>query len=149
MQGDSRQSVAAMNRQREEDMRNNGYIILYRGVSEQVNPNMLYSLAQKGIAIPKGYIDGNPHKNPNDHTMGDNYSVWTSWSSSSGTAESFARGPDGRGNGVIMVKAFKIRNLVRSQLSTTQFGEGEYLVPGVVTGASVVPVKAKKREIFD
>jgi len=60
------------------------FITLYRGVGEYTNPNIVYQYARSGIAIPKGNLmdDNYPflgHSNTFDHTMGDNSSIFTSW----------------------------------------------------------------------
>ncbi len=70
------------------------------------------------------------------HASGDNYSIWTSWTTSKETARDFAIGiafgpavP-----GIIMSKSFKV-GVANPNPHT--LGEDEWLVPGVVYGARV------------
>jgi RHS repeat-associated protein len=119
----------------DEDDNDENYITLYRGVGEGISPKELYTLAEKGIAYPKGLLPGkDPHSVPDDHTWGDTESIYTSWTSSEKVAEGFARGGDKNTNGVILKARFKKSDLIRSRLSQTAkySSEQEYLVPGVV-----------------
>ncbi|MDZ7897950.1 MAG: hypothetical protein U5N85_07975 [Arcicella sp.] len=110
------------------------YITLYRGVSESAGA--YYAAAKRGIAVPKGLSSIYSHSIPDDHTMGDNYSIWTSWSEKKYVAESFSAGTMGIERGVILQKSFPKSMLMRSGLAQAM-GESEWLVPGVVTGAKV------------
>lgn len=114
------------------------YITLYRGVSQSAG--VYYAAAMKGIAVPKGLSFMYSHSNPDDHTSGDNYSIWTSWSSDKSVANYFASGTMGVEKGVILEKKFLKSILIRSNLSAIM-QESEWLVPGVVTGAKVSPNK--------
>jgi RHS repeat-associated protein len=114
------------------------YITLYRGVSQ--GAGVYYAAALRGIAVPKGLSFMYSHSNPDDHTSGDNYSIWTSWSSDKNVANYFSGGPMGVDRGVILEKKFLKSLIIRSNLSVLM-QEGEWLVPGVVTGANVTPNK--------
>lgn len=118
----------------------NEYITLYRGVSEDINPRILYEFALAGIAYPKGLLPDSPfwggHENPDDHTMSDNYSIWTSWTEDVSTAENFARGPLGTSQGVVLSKRVRKSRLgvdiIKSDLAISWGDpEGEWLIPGV------------------
>ncbi|BFO66520.1 hypothetical protein KCF3NO3_25030 [Chryseobacterium sp. KCF3-3] len=117
-------------------------ITLYRGVSSKIfhNDNSQYINAHFGIAIPKGYLQVNslygPHQDMKAHADSDNYSIWTSWTTSKETARDFATGiafgpavP-----GIIMSKSFKVGV---ANPNPYTLGENEWLVPGVVYGAKV------------
>ncbi|WP_228449456.1 DUF6443 domain-containing protein [Chryseobacterium sp. 2VB] len=117
-------------------------ITLYRGVSSRIfhNDNSQYINAHFGIAIPKGYLQVNslygPHQDMQAHADSDNYSIWTSWTTSKETARDFATGiafgpavP-----GIIMSKSFKVGV---ANPNPYTLGENEWLVPGVVYGARV------------
>jgi hypothetical protein len=120
----------------DEGDKDDGYITLYRGVGDDVNPKTIYDLAKKGIAYPRGLLPGHsPVFDADDHTAGLTESIYTSWTTSAKQAEYFARGPMGTAEGVILSKRFKKSQLVRSSYAELM-QEGEYLVPGVVTGAS-------------
>ena len=68
-----------------------GYITLYRGGSNVANPHVIYTLAQDGIAYPKGLLPGHTaHEDEEAHTMNDNESIFTSWTSDKRTARHFA-----------------------------------------------------------
>lgn len=70
-----------------------GYITLYRGVGERVDPGIIYDLANVGIAYPKGLLPGHkPHISEGDHSWGNTESIYTSWSKSKEVAKNFARG---------------------------------------------------------
>ena len=113
-------------------------ITLYRGVSKSIKPSVLYDYAASGYAVPKGLVPDSPypggHENPDDHTMGDNYSIWTSWTTDKATAESFAKGPMGTDDGVVLQKNFSKsrfgKDIIQSDLSNVM-QEGEWLVPGI------------------
>jgi RHS repeat-associated protein len=111
-------------------------ITLYRGVSQ--SEGLYYDDAKKGIATPKGYRSGNPHKDPKTHSDGDNFSIFTSWTTEKTVARRFSQGKK-RGYvyrpeaGVILKKTFKRSEVIKSPVN---YGEAEYLVPGVVTGAT-------------
>lgn len=127
-----------------------GTITLYRGVSEGARPHLMYSAARWGVAIPKpileqmgsgGKIEPG-HEDPEGHTAGDNMSIWTSWTADPSMARHFAT-EGGNSNGVILKREFNRKSLVIPKL-TGLMGETEYLVPGVVTGASVQYVTPKQ-----
>ncbi|MDQ0066045.1 hypothetical protein J2T03_001928 [Chryseobacterium lathyri] len=117
-------------------------ITLYRGVSSRIfhNDNTQYMNAHLGIAIPKGYYQVStlfgPHRDMESHAGGDNYSIWTSWSSDKEVARNFANGiAFGKAvPGIIMSKNFKVGNAIPNPFT---LGESEWLVPGVVYGAKV------------
>jgi len=100
----------------------NEYIVLFRGV-HALHPDL--PNAKIGIATPIG-----GHSDPQLHNMGDNKSVFTSWTTNIWIANSFAC-RKGKG-GVILTKQFHISKLVPSK---DVFGQGEWLVIGVVKGA--------------
>ncbi|MEM6806001.1 MAG: RHS repeat-associated core domain-containing protein, partial [Bacteroidota bacterium] len=108
------------------------YVTLYRGVGID-NPDM-HKEAMRGIATPLGITGG--HSDPNRHNLGDNRSIFTSWTKIKTVANKFASkaGP----GGVIMSKKFKLSQIVPSP---DKFDEGEILVPGIVNGANVEIVK--------
>jgi hypothetical protein len=131
-------------------------ITLYRGVSSaQVFSNKVkmrqYLYATQGIAMPIGMLQDpenffKPHEDMDDHAMGDNNSIWTSWSASKETARHFAGGPENNAGGIILEKKFKIGSEAVPNISPTaqMMGEGEWLVPGVVRGAKtekVIPLE--------
>jgi hypothetical protein len=124
-----------------------GYITLYRGVGEAIKPQELYAMAEKGTAWPKGLLPGHtPNTGPDaadDHTMGDNETIWTSWSRDKSTAFHFAT--DFTGQGVILSKRFKKSQLVQSTKYRHLMQEEEYLVPGVVENANVERVTNPNR----
>ncbi len=74
-----------------------------------------------------------PHTDMQDHAGGDNYSIWTSWSSSKEVARDFATGVAfGKAvPGIIMSKNFKVGVANPNPFT---LGESEWLVPGVVYG---------------
>ncbi|WP_419716004.1 RHS repeat domain-containing protein [Chryseobacterium mucoviscidosis] len=117
-------------------------ITLYRGVSSRIfhNDNSQYLNAHLGIAIPKGYNQVStlfgPHSDMSAHADGDNYSIWTSWSSDKEVARDFATGiAFGKAvPGIIMSKTFRVGQAVPNPFT---LGESEWLVPGVVYGAKV------------
>lgn len=117
------------------------FIVLHRGVSADVKNPEMFTEAQIGIAIPNGLRKGFgflAHSDPGLHAASDNNSIWTSWSSSESVAEHFAKGPGGVSNGVVLSRKFR-RSRVGPNMSEEArlMSEEEYLVPGVVTGASV------------
>jgi len=119
-------------------------ITLYRGVGNAVSPSILYPAAQKGIAVPLGYLPPiykpKPHSSPIEHTHGDNNSIFTSWSDDENIAKKFALG-QGSTEGVILKKTFKRSDVIKSPLYN-EYKEGEYIVPGMVTGAATEKVTA-------
>jgi len=86
--------------------------------------------AYAGMAIPWG-----GHDDPFRHNAGDNKSIFTSWTRIPAEANKWASrfGP----GGVILIKQFHISRLVPSP--NRKPGEGEILIPGIVTGAKVEP----------
>ncbi|VFA43743.1 RHS repeat-associated core domain [Chryseobacterium indologenes] len=92
------------------DNNRNG-ILLYRGVSSYSHTKtqaMMYNEALFGIAIPNGLRAGETaHWNMDDHAGGDNYSVFTSWTSDPTVARDFATSY-GTAPGVILSKRFKV-----------------------------------------
>jgi YD repeat-containing protein len=101
-------------------------LVLYRGVHVG-HPD--YQNALLGMAIPRG---GNA--TPEDHAGGNNNSIYTSWTMFRVVADYHAnkRGP----GGVVLSKVF----LPGQYIPNFTFfpGEGEYLVPGPVSGAAVL-----------
>jgi len=114
-------------------------ITLYRGVSSKAKGSMYFE-AMQGIAIPNGFRQVStmwgPHSDMGAHAMGDNYSIWTSWSSDREMAKNFATGVAfGKAvPGIIMSKTFRVGQAVPNPFS---MGESEWLVPGVTFGARV------------
>jgi RHS repeat-associated protein len=102
----------------------NSSIILYRGVHAKHDD---IANARKGVAVPWG-----GHSSVIDHNLGNNQSIFTSWTVYKNVAAKMA-GRRGWG-GVILSKRFKRSEV---QLSFDKFMQGEVLVPGVVTGAYV------------
>ncbi len=100
----------------------NGFIVLFRGV-HALHPDL--PNAKIGIATPIG-----GHLNPKLHNLGDNKSIFTSWTTNIWLANSFAC-QKGKG-GIILTKQFHISRLVPS---TDVFQQGEWLVRGIVNGA--------------
>ena len=102
-------------------------ITLYRGVSFG-HPD--YYNALMGMATPWGLNGG--HDSPMKHNQGNNFSIFTSWSVFKLTAQMWAtaNGP----GGLILTKQFNATEIVPSP---DIFREGEVLIPGVVTGATV------------
>lgn len=121
-------------------------ITLYRGISSKAKGSMYFE-AMQGIAIPNGFrqVDlWGPHSDMELHAGGDNYSIWTSWSSSKSVARDFATGNafyiNGI-NGIILSKTFRVGHAVPNPFS---LGEAEWLVPGVTYGAKVQFVSPSK-----
>lgn len=113
---------------------------------------MYYSIAQAGPSrnnhngscecltrTPKG---GNA--NAKEHNEGNNSSIYTSWSIYREVADKFG-GRKGAG-GVLLMKDFPVTETVPSP---DKFMQGEVLIPGVVTGAIVLPAtpNPKKKQI--
>lgn len=126
---------------------NGEYIEIHRGVNEAMKPYSFYENAKKGIAIPKGHLPESPipggHEDKNDHTMGDNYSIWTSWTTNYADARRFASGVALRQegyNGVVMTIVVPVSSLKKSELAELM-QEDEVLVEGVVHGAKVEVIK--------
>src|SRR5690606_20569940 len=67
-------------------------IVLYRGVSKEIDVPILYAAAKRGFAVPRGFLPNSakPHDNKNAHTGGDNNSIYTSWTIYKSEAEKFA-----------------------------------------------------------
>ncbi|MCW3463666.1 RHS repeat domain-containing protein [Chitinophaga nivalis] len=106
-------------------------VILYRGVHAKHDdlPN-----AKRGMAVPWGLKGG--HNDPIRHNEDQNFSIFTSWTISEKEAIKWA---NERGSGgVLLKKSFKISRVVPSP---DRFDEKEVLVPGIVTGAAVLPPK--------
>jgi integrase len=126
--------------------RNRNGILLYRGVSSFAHTEtqaMMYNEALFGIAIPNGLRPGEiAHWNMNDHAMGDNYSVFTSWTSNLNEARNFAT-KYGTEPGVILSKRFKIGVNAIPNVSKNgrSMQEGEWLIFGPVMRANVQHVK--------
>ncbi|WP_185681293.1 MULTISPECIES: hypothetical protein, partial [unclassified Chryseobacterium] len=124
-------------------------ITLYRGVSSDyrsVTNRTIYGYAKQGTAIPKGLLEtfyGVPHEDPELHARGNNNSIYTSWTVSEAMAEKFARGEGGKFPGVIMSKSFRLGTEAFPNASPTavRLNEGEWLVIGVVQGASTRKIK--------
>jgi RHS repeat-associated protein len=104
----------------------NGKITLFRGVHKN-HPD--YQNALLGIATPIG-----GHDDPLRHNLGDNKSVFTSWTTTPWTALSFANS-SGLG-GIILVKQFNATDITPSP---DKFFQGEVLIRGIVTGAVPIP----------
>ena len=77
--------------------------------------------------------------NADEHNLGDNNSIYTSWTIFKDVAEQFGS-RKGKG-GVILSKEFKMSEMVPSP---DKFFQGEILIPGVVTGAKVEPAPVVK-----
>ncbi|WP_172276984.1 DUF6443 domain-containing protein [Chryseobacterium sp. LAM-KRS1] len=128
------------------DTNRNG-ILLYRGVSSAGSTEIqrqAYNEALFGIAIPNGLRNGETaHWDMDDHAIGDNYSVFTSWTTDIGTARHFAKGPLGNASGVILSKRFKIGvNAIPNVLREgRKMQENEWLIFGPVIRANVQYVK--------
>lgn len=102
-----------------------GYITLFRGV-HSAHPDI--ENAKLGIAVPQG-----GHADAKRHNLGDNSSVYTSWTTQPWIAYSFA---NRKGNGgVVLMKRFAI---VETTPSPDKFHQGEVLIRGIVKGA--VPI---------
>ena len=104
-----------------------GVILLFRGVHAQ-HPDL--PNAKMGVATPIG-----GHENPEWHNLGNNRSVFTSWTSSIWLANFFAN-KTGKG-GIILVKHFHESQLVTSP---DKHRQNEFLIKGVVIGA--IPISA-------
>ncbi|KMQ62942.1 hypothetical protein ACM39_17700, partial [Chryseobacterium sp. FH2] len=127
------------------DVNKNG-ILLYRGISADIHTETqlsMYNEALFGIAIPNGLRPGNKaHWNMDDHARGDNYSVWTSWTSDPNVARDFATNY-GTAPGVVLSKRFKVGVNAIPNISPTGMSmqEKEWLIFGPVTRANVQHVK--------
>jgi len=119
-------------------------ITLYRGVSS--NAGIAYDEALLGMATPNGFrlsFKGIPHSNMGSHAAGDNNSIWTSWTPMKDVATRFALGRSKSG-GVLLTKTFTIGQAIpnTSFMAKEYYAdEYEYLVPGIVIGAQVTPIK--------
>jgi hypothetical protein len=127
------------------DDENNKKITLYRGVSS--NNLLQYKQALMGVAVPKGFypdFSGTPHADMDDHAMGDNYSIWTSWTKDKNMAINFAKGPEGSESGVLLTKTFTIgKDVVPNSSDTAKLMQEVEWLAGTVTGAKVEVVKPK------
>jgi hypothetical protein len=77
---------------------NPAYVTLYRGVGPDISPSSLYTFAQQKLAIPKGLLPQYCkvcHSDPNDHTAGDNISIFTSWSKDKKSCRTYGKRADG------------------------------------------------------
>jgi RHS repeat-associated protein len=113
-------------------------ITLYRGV-EPNQPE--YPAALNGMAIPWSAHNKGAHSNPFAHNDGNFKSIFTSWSESINIARQFAWG-EKKLNGVMLKGVILKKTFLRSQLvkSPDAMFEKEWLVPGIVTGAQVLPM---------
>lgn len=102
--------------------------------------------ANWGIATPNGFrlsFNGVPHSNMGLHAGGDNNSIWTSWTPMKDVAMRFALGRNKVG-GVLLTKSFTMGTAIpnTSFMATEYYAdEYEFLVPGIVVGAHVTPIK--------
>ena len=125
-------------------------VLLYRGIAAPKNALQLemYSQGLVGTAIPNGLrtvstLKG-PHRSQDLHAEGDNYSIWTSWTTDPIVAKHFSGGT----GGIILSRYFRAGQAIPN-LSITAEGnsipsgrpESEWLVPGIVYGASVQIIK--------
>ena len=128
-----------------DDDENDKKITLYRGVSS--NNSSQYNQALMGVAVPKGFypdFSGTPHADMDDHAMGDNYSIWTSWTKDKNMAINFAKGPEGKESGVLLTKTFTIgKDVVPNTSDTAKLMQETEWLAGTVTGAKVEVVKPK------
>lgn len=128
------------------DSKPKGNITLYRGVS--LNGGIAYEEALLGIATPNGFrlsFTGAFHSNMGLHAGGDNNSIWTSWTPMKDVATKFALGRNNVG-GVLLTKTFTLGQAIpnTSFMAKEYYAdEYEFLVPGIVVGASVTPIKPK------
>lgn len=119
------------------DTDDDDYITLYRGVSTENEGQ--HKLAMAGIAVPHGVdmlgnVLSGAQTNPEEHSYGDNFSIFTSWSRSEGVAKKFSKGEKGdRTGGVLLTKRFRRDELV--YLLGAVPSEQEVLVMGIVRGA--------------
>ena len=122
-------------------------ILLYRGVSSERTENDgffkdMYVEAQFGVAIPNGLREGfkliDAHWSFDKYALGDNYSIFTSWTPRKEVAKRFSNGTNGVYDGVIMSKWFDRKSVFWNSSDAAYYlDEGEFLVPGIVTGANV------------
>jgi len=105
-----------------------GFITLFRGVHPN-HPD--YPNALKGIATPIG-----GHSNPWDHNMGNNASVFTSWTVNPWLANYFPTNQGRTSGGIVLVKSVHISEITPSP---DLFRQGEVLLRGIVTGAIPLP----------
>ena len=52
--------------------------------------------------------------------MGDNYSIWTSWTKDKNGATHFAKGPQGNSSGIVLTKEFKITEVTLNTSETAK-----------------------------
>jgi hypothetical protein len=139
------------------DRDENNYITLYRGVASNIKPSEIYYSAENGVAVPKGLLPDSPirggHSDPDDHAAGNNYSIYTSWTTDINTAKVFATGAalGKQVDGVILEKKFlKSRfgkDIIRSEAFASLMQESEWLVPGVQVTKDVKRIKAINNDI--
>ena len=98
-------------------------VTVYRGVHAE-HPDLPNAL--NGQAFPIG-----GHASPYLHNQGNNASVYTSWSTNRGVAETFANG-SGPG-GVVLQQRVPANQLIKSP---DKFKEFEVLRPGPISGAT-------------
>ncbi|MDR6546399.1 hypothetical protein J2810_002458 [Chryseobacterium rhizosphaerae] len=128
-----------------ENVNKNG-ILLYRGVSSNAHTKVqleMYNEALFGIAIPNGLRAGNTaHWDMDDHARGDNYSIWTSWTSDPNVERDFATNY-GTSSGVVLSKRFKVGVNAIPNVSPTgnSMQEREWLIFGPVIRAGVQHIK--------
>jgi RHS repeat-associated protein len=125
-------------------------VTLYRGVSVEAKGSM-YFYASQGIAIPRGFeqvgTTFGPHSDMEEHTGGNNFSIWTSWTTDKRIAYDFATGnafynEENKIPGIILTKQFRITEVTPNPHT---LGENEWLIPGVVYGAKIEYVSPQKR----
>lgn len=137
--GDARLSVGAMLNTTDPEVvaaraARDEQVTLYRGVPRG-HPK--YQDATQGRAVPLGGT-----ATPYLHNLGDTESEYTSWTDEPSLARAFAvrSRTDGglSGEGVVLQTRVPRSRLIRSPDAA---GEGEQLIPGVLEGAKVTPVK--------
>ncbi|MEO1418997.1 MAG: RHS repeat-associated core domain-containing protein [Bacteroidota bacterium] len=111
----------------DDDDEGDDFITLYRGVG--TDKPAMHKLAMMGTAIPLGIEGG--HSDPERHNLGDNFSIFTSWTTDEATAIIF--GSTAGPGGVLLRKTFKLSETVPSP---DHLDEDEVLIPGIVRNAS-------------
>jgi RHS repeat-associated protein len=111
------------------------YVTLYRGVGDKVNPRAQFEYALDGLAVHKGFIpqtiDKNFHTNLNDHTFGNNFTPFTSWSYDKEFAKTAALYESNMGV-ILTIRVKKEELLVSTASQSPLFSyEGEVLLFGV------------------
>ncbi len=107
------------------DFDNESKIVLFRGV-HYAHP--CYEDALNGIARPQG-----GHDNPIQHNLGDNKSIFTSWTCMPYVALYFANRK--KQSGVVLVQIFEKEELIKS---SDKFEQGEFLIKGLVKNCLVL-----------